>query len=436
MQEESCDMRDQTTESGPERGVQPVKTITRSADLTPDPRNANRGTPRGREMLASSLADLGAGRSIVVDRDGVIIAGNKTHAAAAGLDLPVSVVRTAGDTLVVVQRTDLDLSTDQRARKLAVVDNRSTEVNLEWDPEALKTLIADGLDVNDLWFESELRKLLGDAPVDASGPFEPRATDIRVGECFELGAHRVFCGDATDPEAVRYLLANDHPRLMATDPPYGVDYDPAWRARALPTQRTAIGAVKNDDQVDWTAALRHFPGDVAYVWHAGLHAGTVATTLEQLDFQIRAQIIWSKQHFTLSRGDYHWQHEPCWYAVRRGRASAWSGDRGQSTVWQVANLNPIGAAATPENAVTGHATQKPVELFERPIRNHTRPGEAIYEPFAGSGTALIAAERTQRRCLALELDPRYVQAIIDRWQMLTGRRAVKIGDAPVAADTP
>jgi hypothetical protein len=260
---------------------------------------------------------------------------------------------------------------------------------------------------------------LGEAQVDAPGPLEPRATDIRVGDCFELGAHRVFCGDATDREVVRRLLGTDHPRLMATDPPYGVDYDPAWRARAL-----------------WTAALRHFPGDVAYVWHAGLHAGTVATTLEQLDFQIRVQIIWVKQHFALSRGDYHWQHEPCWYAVRRGRPSTWSGDRGQSTVWQVANLNPIGAAATPENAVTGHATQKPVELFERPIRNHTRPGDAIFEPFAGSGTALIAAERTQRRCLALELDPRYVQAIIDRWQMLTGRRAVKVGDAPVAADTP
>jgi DNA modification methylase len=417
-----------------ERSNQPVKTITKSSDVTLDPRNANRGTRRGREMLTASLADLGAGRSIVVDREGVIIGGNKTHEAAVGLGLPVAVVQTDGERLIVVQRTDLALSTDQRARKLAVVDNRSTEVNLVWDPDALKSLIADGLDVNDLWFESELRKLLGDAPVNEAGPFEPRATDIRVGDSFELGSHRVVCGDATDRETVQRLLGTDRPRLMATDPPYGVEYDPVWRARALPTQRTAIGAVKNDDQVDWTTALRHFPGDVAYVWHAGLHAGTVATTLERLDFQIRAQIIWVKQQFALSRGDYHWQHEPCWYAVRRGRPSAWSGDRGQSTVWQVASLNPIGGTVTPENAVTGHATQKPVALFERPIRNHTRPGDAIYEPFAGSGTALIAAERTQRRCLALELDPRYVQAIIDRWQVLTGRRAVKVGDAPIAAD--
>lgn len=427
---------DTTSDLASDASASAAKRIQRPSDLTVDPRNCNRGTARGRDVLRASLEDLGAGRSVVVDRSGVIIAGNKTYTAATALGLPVRVVQTDGDALVVVQRTDLDLSTDQRARKLAVADNRASEVNLAWDPEALRELIADGLDVSDLWFETELHKLLGPVVPEAPGPFQPRPTDIQPGDLFELGAHRLLCGDATDPHAVQRLLRSDQPRIMTTDPPYGVAYDPAWRARALPHQRTAVGAVRNDDRVDWTAAFQHFPGDVAYVWHAGLHAGAVAAALERLEFQIRAQIIWCKQHFALSRGDYHWRHEPCWYAVRRGRSSGWTGDRGQSTVWQVANLNPLGGTTTEADVVTGHATQKPVDLFERPIRNHTRPGDVIYEPFAGSGTAVIAAERTQRRCLALEIEPTYVQAVIDRWEALTDQRATKVGQHGTQGDAP
>ena len=148
--------------------------------------------------------------------------------------------------------------------------------------------------------------------------------------------------------------------------------------------------------------------------------------LEGCDFTIRAQIVWAKQHFAFSRGHYHWQHEPCWYAVRNGRSAHWRGSRTQTTVWSVPNLNPLGGDRDGDNAPTGHSTQKPVRLFEIPILNHTRPGEAIYEPFSGSGTALIAAEKTGRCCLALELDPPYVQTAIDRWQRYTGQRATLI----------
>jgi DNA modification methylase len=169
-----------------------------------------------------------------------------------------------------------------------------------------------------------------------------------------------------------------------------------------------------------------FPGDVAYVWHAGIHAETVAASLRQCDFVLRAQIIWTKQHFAFSRGHYHWQHEPCFYAVRRGRSATWRGSRTQTTVWSVANLNALGGDRDGENAPTGHSTQKPVRLFEIPILNHTHTGDAVYEPFSGSGTALIAAEKTARRCLAMELDPHYVQTAIDRWERYTGERASRV----------
>src|SRR4029079_17257752 len=141
-----------------------------------------------------------------------------------------------------------------------------------------------------------------------------------------------------------------------------------WRHRVNPQQRTAVGRVQNDDRASWTAAWQLFPVRWAYIWHAGLKSGIVATYLETAGFTIRSQIIWVKQHFALSRGDYHWSHEPAWYAVR-GKGQ-WRGDPSQTTVWEVANLNPFGRTVTADNAVTGHGTQKPVRLFEIPITNH------------------------------------------------------------------
>jgi DNA modification methylase len=208
---------------------------------------------------------------------------------------------------------------------------------------------------------------------------------------------------------------------MATDPPYGVEYDPEWREEAGLGRQRQTGKVANDDRADWTAAYKLFSGDVAYVWHAGVHAGEVATGLVAAGFEIRAQIIWSKQHFAMSRGNYHWQHEPCWYTVRKGRRANWCGDRTQSTIWQIPNLNPIGGDRNEK--ATGHGTQKPVELMRRPILNHTKRGDAIYDPFLGSGTTMMAAELTGRVCYGIDIDPRYVDVAILRWQEFTKQEA-------------
>ena len=177
---------------------------------------------------------------------------------------------------------------------------------------------------------------------------------------------------------------------MVTDPPYGVNYQPAFRHMAYPRQRTAVGRVTNDTQADWAAAYALFPGDVTYVWHAALFADVVMAGLRQAQFEVRSQIIWAKPTFVLGRGAYHWQHEPVWFAVRQGRAAPWYGGRTQSTVWEVPNLNAIGGSRTGANTPTGYATQKPVRVFEIPILNHTTAQDAVYDPFVGSGTALIA----------------------------------------------
>jgi DNA modification methylase len=410
-----------------------VRRPLRLHDLTSDPHNANRGTERGRTALEHSLREYGAGRAVLIDQHGRIISGNKTVEQAKRLHIPLRVVKTDGHHLVAVQRDDLDLATDPRAKALAIADNRVAQLDLEWDVEMLKEACADGLDLSAFWTDAEFADLFAETKTgltDENAVVEPGPTDIVRGELFELGHHRLLCGDATSAGDVKRLLDGATPILMTTDPPYGVSYDPAWRHRVNPSQRTAVGRVKNDDRAEWTPAWMLFPGAIAVVWHAGLKAPTVATDLEAAGFKMRAQIIWVKQHFALSRGDYHWSHEPAWYAVRgKGR---WCGDRRQTTVWEVPNLNPMGGTRAADNAVTGHGTQKPVRLFEIPMLNHTVAGEAVYDPFCGSGTAIIAAEKLARACYALEIDPQYVQAAVTRWEAFTGEKAVRyrVGHLP------
>ena len=235
-------------------------------------------------------------------------------------------VATDRHTLIAVQREDLDLERDADAQALALADNRVGELDLEWDTSVLQELQGLGHDLSAFWTDTEFEALCAKSTTgltDENAVVEPGPTDIVAGDLFVLGRHRLLCGDATSAADVTRVLDGTTPVVMVTDPPYGVQYDPAWRHRADPSHRTAVGTVRHDDRVDWTAALQLFPGDVAYVWHAGLHASTVATALEAAGFDIRNQIVWVKQHFAMSRGHYHWAHEPAWYAVRQGATAHW-----------------------------------------------------------------------------------------------------------------
>lgn len=255
-----------------------------------------------------------------------------------------------------------------------------------------------------------------------------------------VGGHRLVCGDSTTALSVGQALGRLKPRLMVTDPPYGVEYDPSWRlAAGKGSAGSATGKVLNDDRADWREAWRLFPGAVAYVWHGGLHAGTVFESLAAEKFLIRAQIVWVKTRPAMSQGHYHWQHEPAlyavkegeddgWrhvpdheeatYAVRKGESAEWRGGRKQSTVWFVEHLK----------SDTGHGTQKPVACMQIPITNNSKPGDAVYEPFSGSGTTLIAGEITGRLVCAVELSEAYVDLGVRRWQEFTGGSAILEGD--------
>lgn len=253
----------------------------------------------------------------------------------------------------------------------------------------------------------------------------------RVGQIFKLGDHRLLCGDSTDVTQVARLMGGKKAILMVTDPPYGVNLNQSWRDKALGNKALGPGnanTVVNDDRSDWFDAWYIAPVQIAYVWHASSFTDVVMGSLRRAEFDVRQQIIWNKSVMVMGRSAYHFKHEPCWYAVKKGCDANWVGDRKQITVWDAAAPNHIMSGSTEDK--TDHPTQKPVALYEIPIANHTRSGDSIFEPFGGSGTAIIAAEKMNRRCFMMELDPHYCDVIIRRWERYSGKKAELIGDAP------
>jgi DNA modification methylase len=373
------------------------------------------------ERIAASIVKWGWTNPVLVDEQGVLIAGHGRVAAAAklGLTVPIPVIVARGWS-----------EEDKQAYRLA--DNELAARG-SWDPDLLRSELRElkfnGFDLDLIGFEPDrLDEIL--AGLGSSGlsdpdsvPEVPEQPVTGPGDVWLLGDHRVSCGDSTKAANVEPVLAGSQPHLMVSDPPYGVGYDPSWRARhRVGSGKLAQGKVLNDDRADWRQAYALFTGDVAYVWHGALHGDVVGGDLTACGFELRAQIVWAKPHFALSRGHYHWRHETCWYAVREGKAGHWQGGRKQTTVWEIANNNPFGNRQREQS--WGHATQKPVECMRRPIVNNSRPGELVYDPFLGSGTSLIAAEMTGRICCGLEISPAYVDVIVRRWQAFTGRNAI------------
>lgn len=361
------------------------------------------------------MAEFGWKQPLVVDARGVVVVGHTRLAAAAKLGykhVPVLVA------------TDLSPA---KVKAYRLMDNRSHD-ETAWDLDLLQVEMADlHLEEIDLELTGfDLPEIEGFLATGREGekadecPALPENPVTRFGDVWVMGQHRLMCGDSTNAENVAAVLDGANPLLMVTDPPYGVEYDPAWRDEAAKKGHIAyapgsIGNVANDERVDWSAAYALFPGDVVYVWHASMYAVQSGMSIVNSGFEIRATIVWGKPGFQISRGHYHWQHEPCWYAVRKGGKAHWRGDRSQSTLWSVPTLDG--------QSRTGHGTQKPVELMRRPILNHTKRGESVYDPFLGSGTTLIAAQELERVCYGLEIDPKYCDVIVRRWQEFTGKQA-------------
>lgn len=388
--------------------------------LIPYARNSRTHSDAQVAQIAASIREFGWTNPVLVDGENGIIAGHGRVLAARKLGL------------AEVPCIELAHMSEAQKRAYVIADNQLA-MNAGWDEEMLRLEVGDlaqaGFDLDLLGFdEAALAALM--APIGTEGltdpddaPPLPERPVTEPGDVWLLGRHRIVCGDCTDPLVVDKALNGVKPHLMVTDPPYGVEYDPDWRNRAdrangKPYGASAVGQVLNDDRSDWREAWALFPGDVAYVWHADVYSPVVAHSLTECDFEMRALIVWGKTRLVIGRGHYHHMHEPCWYAVRKSGTGHWSGDRKQTTLWTIEHAK----------SDTGHGTQKPVECMKRPIENNSSPGHAVYEPFSGSGTTIIAAEMTGRACHAIELSPAYVDVAVKRWQEFTGKQATLEGD--------
>src|SRR5215471_2572367 len=353
--------------------------------------------------------------------------------------------------------------TDAQVKAFRLMVNRSVSW-AEWDSDLLAQELADlkGLDF-DLsltgFDDREIDDFLSD-PDDGRADVVPPVPEIpatRQGDVWTLGTHRLICGDCTQADAVTKLLGTVQPQLMVTDPPYGIELDTEWRDRAglngaplhgrprteadkrrarnsplykstpayMRTEGHREVSISGDTIADWSHAFELVPSiQVAYVWHASVHTVEVVNGLLRIGFLYPQPIIWNKGRPVLTRTHYWFQHEPCWYV--RKKNAPWFGAAGSenTSVWVAKSPKFImGGSKDIGDDKQDHPTQKPVELMRKPILNHTKRGAAVYDPFLGSGTTLIAAEMSERACYGIELDPKYVDVIIQRWQDFSGGQA-------------
>jgi hypothetical protein len=392
------------------------KTITQLSDLTPDAANANKGTERGRYMVEASLTETGAGRSIVADKDGRIIAGNKTLEAWAGMGGAVKIVETDGQELVVVQRTDLDLSDPKgKARKLAYYDNRAGQVGLEWDAEQLLADVNAGVDLAAMFKADEIAELLagvkgGDA--DAEPQIDQaeelnKKWQVKTGDLWRIGAHRLLCGDSTKAADVTRVMGGEKAALMVTSPPYGVgkDYEVGGLAEWEKTIAGMLGAAGSP-----LAAINLCDVKVAADHREAHTYGRLIDLCAGAGLPLIGTRIWAKQPA--------WAQGPYWLSSYRAvddfeyigifgdapHTERTAQDWRYRGVWEIASVG--------KNDV--HSAMFPVELPTRLITLLCDRGRIVYEPFAGSGTTLVACENLGRKCRAVEISPAYCAVILER----------------------
>ena len=392
--------------------------MTSIKDLKTDHKNARKRTDRSAKLIAESLERYGAARSIVIDEDNRILAGNGTIEGAKQAGIKnVRVIETDGSEIIAVKRAGL--SEDEKVG-LALADNRTSDLS-DWDAEMLRQL-SEEHDVAP-WFEADdLAAILGEVEqLPAEGltdadevPEPPEEPVTKPGDLWILGDHRLLCGDSTDTVALERLMDGANADLWLTDPPYNVNYEGGTGLK-----------IQNDNMKD--AEFRQFlkdvyiaancflrPGAAFYIWHADSEGYNFRGAAVDVNWKVRQCLIWLKSSLVMGRQDYQWKHEPCLYGWTEGAAHTWNSDRKQTTILEFDKPSRNGE----------HPTMKPVGLFEYQMFNSTKSGDIVLDSFGGSGTTMIAAERINRKARLMELDPAYCDVIVKRWEDFTGKKAI------------
>jgi len=398
-------------------------TYRKLTDLIPYVRNARTHSDEQVAQLAGSIKEFGWTNPILVDEDGGIIAGHGRLLAAQRLKM---------DEVPTIQIVGLS---EAQRRALVLADNKLA-LNAGWDFELLKVELGDlneqGFDIALTGFSvDELSKLL--APAGTEGLTDPDDTPevpvepiTKLGDVWVCGPHRVMCGSSLEQTAVDKLCAGQAVDMLLTDPPYNVAY----------TGKTKDAlTIKNDSMDD--QSFRDFlrdafvsadtvmkAGAVFYIWHADSEGYNFRGACKDANWTVRQCLIWRKNHMVMGRQDYHWQHEPCLYGWKEGAAHLWAADRKQTTILDFDR----------PSRNESHPTMKPVALFEYQLLNNTKGGDIVLDNFGGSGTTLIAAEKNGRVARLMELDPKYVDVIVQRWQEFTGKQATLESDGRTFAE--
>jgi DNA modification methylase len=357
-------------------------------------------------MIAGSLRDFGAGRSVVTDRTGNLIAGNKTVEAALGLGMTeMIVVPSDGTKLVVHQRMDLDIA-DPAAKKLALADNRAGEVSLDWDAAVIQDMMPE-MDLAPLWTDKEMGRLLSDLTSTSSAtdeaPDRPEKPTTKRGDRITLGSHVLVCGNAFSPETVEHLLEGAEVHMVWTDP-----VDDTKRER----NRLDLAERLNEQLVAIADVMAR--GAVCYLAHPDAVSLEYREAMIAAGIAVRQCLIWVKNTPDGGKADYHAKHEPVLYGWKGGGAHGWYSNRRQSTVLRYDR--PMRSEH--------YRSMKPVAMVEYHIRNSTAPRQIVYDPYGGTGTTLMACEAAGRSCRMLEIEPAMCDVIIQRWEATTGKKAV------------
>lgn len=369
--------------------------------------NNPRKNDKAVEYVANSIKEFGFKVPIVVDEKNEVIAGHTRLKASKKLGIEEVPVIVAGDL------------SEEQVRAFRLADNKVSEL-AEWDTELLDIEIEE-INFNLELFGFDVKDDIGSDSEVADDGFEVNileTSNTKVGDIFQLGRHRLMCGDSTNIEDVKRLVGNQLVDMYLTDPPYNVAYQ-GKTSDALTIQNDEMnGADFREFLKKAFGAANEVmkPGAVFYIWHADSEGYNFRGACFETGWQVRQCLIWNKNSMVLGRQDYHWKHEPCLYGWKDGAAHLWASNRKQTTILEFDRPN--------RNAE--HPTMKPIPLFDYQIKNNTKGEDVVLDTFGGSGTTLMACEQNGRNALVMELDPRYVDVIIRRWETFTGLTAEKI----------
>ena len=375
------------------------------AELSLDPRNARKHSQRNLDAIAASLLKFGQRKPLVVHR-GVVLAGNGTLEAA----------RSIGWTEIEVSEVPDDWD-DETAKAYALADNRTAEL-AEWDESELAKqlleLVEQDWDIAELGFE--MPQVVETEPVDEDDvPEAPAEPKTKPGDVWQLGKHRLVCGDSTDVTVFDKLLGEEKVDLVWTDPPYGVSYVGKTKD-ALTIENDTLNLAELEDFLRSAFNAIFTATKPGACWYVAAPSGNLfqafSIPLSELDVW-RHTLVWVKDTLVMGRADYHYRHESIFYGWTPGAAHQTPPDRKQDTIWEIKR----------PKANKEHPTMKPVELIERAIQNSSLAGQLVLDAFGGSGSTLIACEQTKRVARLIELDPKYCDVIVTRWENLTGLKA-------------